>query len=200
MNQDENIAKKNAEIYNDPQLNRLRRAEREVTDPAWIKALLHRGAYGVIATAAGEQPFLNAHNYVYDEAQNCLYFHRSPVGRTSANLERNPRVCYLVAEMGRMYAGKRACNFGVEYRSVIIFGAARRVDDKEAAHALRLLLDKYAPHLEFGVDYQGFDPSQLDDVAVYRLDIQSWSGKARQLPDDHPAAYDYQEERRKKIR
>ncbi len=198
MNRDEKIAQKNAEIYNDPQLNRIRRKEREVTDESWIKALLHRGAFGVIATAAGEQPFLNAHNYVYDEAQNCIYFHRSPVGRTSANLERNPRVCYMVAEMGRMYAGKRARDFGVEYRSVVVFGEARRVEAQEAAHALRLLMEKYAPHLEFGVDYQGFDPPQPDDVAVYRVDIQSWSGKARELPEDFPTAYDYEEARQKK--
>lgn len=193
MNRDEEIARENAKIYNDPRLNRVRRKEREVTDPAWIKALLHRGAFGVIATAAGDQPFLNAHNYVYDEAQNCIYFHRSPVGRASANLERNPRVCYQVAEMGRLYAGRRARDFGVEYRSVVIFGAARRVGVEEATHALRLLLDKYAPHLEYGVVYEGFDPLQPDEVAVYRVDIESWSGKARELPEDHPGAYEYEE-------
>lgn len=193
MNRDEEIARKNAEIYNDPRLNRVRRKEREVTDPAWIKALLRRGAFGVIATAAGDQPFLNAHNYVYDEAQNCIYFHRSPVGRTSANLERNPRVCYQVAEMGRLYAGRRARDFGVEYRSVVIFGTAHRAEAQEAAHALRLLMDKYAPHLEYGVDYEGFEPLQPEEVAVYRVDIESWSGKARELPEDHPGAYEYEE-------
>ncbi len=191
MNRDERIARKNAEIYADPQINRVRRADREVTDEAWIKDLLRRGAFGVLATTAGEQPFLNAHNYVYDEAQNCIYFHRSPVGRTSANLERNPRVCYQVAEMGRMYAGKRASDFGVEYRSVIIFGTARRVDAQEADHALRLFMGKYAPHLEYGVDYEGFDLPQLEDVAVYRVDIESWSGKKRELAQDHPGAYEY---------
>jgi uncharacterized protein len=193
MNRDEKIAKKNAEIYNDPQLNRVRRKERTVTDDDWIKALLQRGAFGTIATVAGEQPFMNAHNYVYDEARNCLYFHRNPVGRTSANLERNPRVCYQVAEMGRMYSGKSAQNFGVEYRSVIVFGTAHLVETEEAAHALRLLMEKYAPHLEFGVDYEGFNPHCPQDAAVYRVDIESWSGKANEVADDRPGLYDYQE-------
>jgi hypothetical protein len=82
MARDEKIAKKNAEIYNDPQLNRVRRKERAVTDDAWIKALLRRGAFGTIATVAGEQPFMNAHNYVYDEGRNCIYFHATRASAT----------------------------------------------------------------------------------------------------------------------
>jgi uncharacterized protein len=196
MNRDEKIAKKNAEIYNDPRLNRVRRKENAVADGAWIKALLHRGAFGTIATAAAEQPFLNSHNYVYDESRHCIYFHRNPVGRTSANLERNRRVCYQVAEMGRMYSGKSVQDFGVEYRSVIIFGTAQRVDEEEARHALRLLMDKYAPHLEFGVDYEGFNAHCPQDAAVYRVDIESWSGKANEAADDRPGLYDYSQVRK----
>lgn len=185
---DELIASKNEEIFTDPQLNQVRREQRAVADDSWIKALLRGGAFGTLATAAGEQPFLNAHNYVYDEAQNCLYFHRSPVGRTSANLEHNPRVCYQVVEMGRMYVSSEPLNFSVEYRSVIVFGSAHRVGEEEASRALRLLLVKYAPHLEFGVDYPA-SAAQCPTAAVYRVDIESWSGKVNEVAADHPGAY-----------
>jgi nitroimidazol reductase NimA-like FMN-containing flavoprotein (pyridoxamine 5'-phosphate oxidase superfamily) len=195
MSRDQSISRKNKAIYQDPQINRVRKEELAVDDEAWIKALLHRGAYGTIATAAGAQPFLNAHNYVYDESQNCIYFHRNPVGRTSANLEVNPQVCYQVVEMGRMYAGKNALDFGVEYRSVVVFGTARRVELEEAAHALRLLMQKYAPHLEFGVDYAAFEPQCPNAAAVYRVDITQWSGKKSEVTADHPGAYDYLEKR-----
>jgi hypothetical protein len=188
MPNDEIIAQKNEEIFTDPQLNQLRRDERGVHDDGWIKALLLRGAYGTLATAAGEQPFLNAHNYVYDEAGHCIYFHRAPTGRTSANLEHNPRVCYQVVEMGRMYVNSEPLNFSVEYRSVIVFGTAHRVGEEEASRALRLLLVKYAPHLEFGVDYPA-SAAQCPSAAVYRVDIESWSGKMNQVAADHPGAY-----------
>jgi uncharacterized protein len=182
---------KNNAIYEDAEINRVRCKEMAVIDEDWIKALLRSGAFGTIATSAGEQPFLNTHNYVYDETQNCLYFHRNPVGRTSANLERNPRVCYQVVEMGRMYGGSRALDFGVEYRSVVIFGIAHRVDPEEAAYALQLLMQKYASHLKFGVDYQAFEPQCPKAAAVYRVDIERWSGKKKEVPADHPGAYDY---------
>ena len=186
----EQTTRKNEEIYTNPQLNQVRREQRAIEDDGWIKALLRGGAYGTLATTAGEQPFLNPHNYVYDETQNCVYFHRSTTGRTSANLEHNPRVCYQVVEMGRMYVSHDPLNFSVEYRSVIIFGTARRVEPEEASRALRLLLEKYVPHLQFGVDYPA-SAAQCPSAAVYRVDIESWSGKRNEAPADHPGAYAY---------
>jgi len=114
MYRDALIAHKNEQIYYNPQLNQVRREELAVNDGIWIEDLLHRGAFGTLATAAGEQPFLNTHNYVYDDANHCIYFHRDPAGRTSANLERNPRACYQVVEMGRMYGSSDALDFGTD--------------------------------------------------------------------------------------
>ncbi len=195
MTRKDHIAAQNAEIAASRDFAHVRRPANAVTDQAWIKELLHRGATGILATVAGAQPFINVHNYVYSEADHCLYFHRDPIGRTSANLERNRRVCYTVHEMGRMYAGKDALEFGVEYRSVVIFGTARRVELEEAARALRLLMEKYAPHLEFGVDYTAFKPQCPAAAAVYRVDIESWSGKRNEVAPDHPGAYWYEQER-----
>jgi uncharacterized protein len=191
MKRDELIAQKNEEIFSSEEIQRVRRSEAAVNDEAWMRGLLKRGPFGTMATAAGEQPFLNTHTYVYDEARNCIYLHRDPVGRTSANLERNPRVCYQVVEMGRMYSGPKALDFGVEYRSVVIFGTARQVELDEAAHALRLLMEKYAPHLKFGEDYEPFKPACPQAAAVYRIDIERWSGKRNEVAADHPGAYDF---------
>ena len=191
MSKEELVQRKNEEIYHSPNLNQVRRKSAAVCDEAWIKALLKRGAFGTLASTAGDQPFLNAHSYVYDEAKNCIYFHRDPIGRTSANLEHNPKVCYQVVEMGRNYSGRDALDFGVEYRSVVIFGTARRVELEEAAYALRLLMEKYAPHLDFGHDYTAFKPDCPQAAAVYRVDIEQWSGKKNEVAPDHPGAYNY---------
>jgi hypothetical protein len=193
MSKEAIIERENSKILGDPNIEHVRRKTAAVNDEAWIKSLLKRGAFGSIATAAGEQPFLNAHSFVYDEERHCIYFHRDPIGRTSANLERNPKVCYQVVEMGRNYAGKDALDFGVEYRSVVIFGRARRVDSEEAAYALRLLMEKYAPHLIFGVDYTPFKENCTNAAAVYKVEIERWSGKKNEVAGDHPGAYWFQE-------
>ena len=192
MTKQEAVSQKNEEIYASGDYARMRRLERLVTDDAWIKDLLRRGAVGVLATAAEDQPFLNTHNYVYDEAGHCIYFHRSPVGRTSANLERNPRVCYTVFEMGRMLSAADARKFSVEYRSVMIFGRAERVGREEAMHALQMLFDKYAPHLKPGVDYRPVTPECPESAAVYKIHIEQLSGKKNEVADDQPGAYRYE--------
>ena len=141
---DELIAQKNEEIYTDPQLNQVRREQRAIEDDGWIKALLRGGAYGTLATAAGEQPFLNPHNYVYDEAQNCLYFHRSRSG-APVPIWSITRGLLSGGGDGTDVRQHDPLNFSVEYRSVIIFGTAHRVGEEEASRALRLLLVKYVP-------------------------------------------------------
>lgn len=185
------IDRKNATIIAANDYTAVRRKVHEVTDPAWIKAVLHEGAFGMLATSHADQPFLNANNYVYDEAANVIYFHRSKVGRTSATLAQNPRVCYSVSEMGQLYSGASAMNFGVAYRSVIIFGTAALVDDQaEVQRALQMLMDKYAPHLTPGVDYENFTPRDAAATAVYKITIEQWSGKQRDLPADK-LTYDF---------
>ena len=69
-------------------------------------------------------------------------------------------------------------NFGVEYSGVVVFGRANIVTDiAEARHGMQLLLDKYFPHLQPGEDYEPAADRDLRNTAVYRIDIESWSGK-----------------------
>jgi hypothetical protein len=191
MKKEEDVFQQNEAIYASQDYARVRYKKRVVNDEAWMKSLLHRGAVGVLATSAGDQPFLNTHNYVYDEAGHCIYFHRSPVGRTSANLEHNPRLCYTVFEMGRMYAHAEAEDFSVEYRSMVIFGKAQRVGPEEAARALQMLVDKYAPHLKSGEAGGYLDLECMKTVAVFKIKIEQWSGKKNEFAPDKPGVYEY---------
>ena len=166
-------------------LTEMRRKDRQVTDEAWMKALLHRGAFGTLGTCRDGQPFLNTNNYVYDEPGHAIYFHRAKTGRTSENLAHNPRVCYTVSEMGRILPSDKAIDFGVEFRSVVIFGTAELVEDEgEKARVLQMLLSKHAPHLKPGTDYRPPQPDEIKRTAVYKIPIEQWSGKQEEKGDD----------------
>jgi hypothetical protein len=54
-----------------------------------------------------------------------------------------------------------------------------------------LLLDKYAPHLKPGRDYRPIVDAELARTAVYRIQIESWSGKRKQATPDFPGAFYY---------
>ncbi len=172
-------------------LNKIRRRER-VRDDEWIRQFLLAGAMGTMATAVDGQPFLVTRNYAYDQAQRAVYLHGAQKGRTYENVRINNRVCFSVSEMGRLLPADEALEVGVEFAGVVLFGRVHIVEDPtEAHHGLQLLLDKYFPHLKPGADYAPINPEALKITAVYRIDIESWSGKARAAASDFPGAFTF---------
>jgi nitroimidazol reductase NimA-like FMN-containing flavoprotein (pyridoxamine 5'-phosphate oxidase superfamily) len=171
----------------------VRRADRAVEDEAWIKEMLHRAAMGTLATVFDGQPFINMNLFVYDETAHCIFMHTARYGRTQVNIEAAERVCFSVSEMGRLLPADRAFDFSVEYSGVVVFGQAIIVQDEtEKFHAMQLLMNKYAPHLEAGEDYQLPVADELKRTAVYRIAVKEWSGKRKTAPEDFPGAYLYQ--------
>ena len=174
--------------------HQVRRRDRAVEDEAWIRAMLHRVPVGALATLHNGQPFINSNLFVYDEEEHCIYMHTARVGRTQANVERERAVCFSVSEMGRLLPAAEALQFSVEFAGVTVFGTATIIDEQEeASYALQRLLDKYAPHLRPGRDYRPIVPEELARTAVFRIAIEAWSGKKKQVEPDFPGAFRYED-------
>ena len=179
--------KKPAEAINQP----LRKDRAK--DDAWIGAYLKKVPFGMLATDYEGQPFIKPTLFVFDESEQAIYIHGALVGRMRTNLELNPRVSFCVAEMGRLLPADTAMEVGVEYASAVVFGTAEVLTNAdEAQHGLQLLLDRYFPQLKPGVDYREILPQELDITAVYRIKIESWSGKEEHARPDFPDAFTYQ--------
>ncbi len=161
-------------------LTKMRRKDRAITDDNWIIALLNRAGYGVLATCKDGQPFTVARNFSYDAEKHAIYFHGARKGRTFEQAEGGRKANLNVSEMGDWLTAKRAMNFGVEYKGVVVFGKLSIVEDTdEAKHALQLLMDKHFPELKPDVDYEATTDIDLKVTAVIRMDIDSWSGKEK---------------------
>ena len=172
--------------------NAVKRSDREVTDETWIRALLHRAPVGYLATVHHDQPFINSNIFVYDEAAHAIYMHTARLGRTQGNVDQHEKVCFTVTEMGRLLPADVALEFSVEYAGVVVFGTAVIIQEQqEAIDALQLLMDKYAPHLTPGQDYRPPVAEELKRTAVYRIHIDKWSGKKKEVAPDFPGAYLY---------
>lgn len=190
----------------------VRRQDRAVDDEGWITAFLQRAPVGILATASDGQPFINSNLFVYDPAAHAVYLHTARTGRTRANIEAGSvgpsaelhtdqpelaKVCFHVYEMGRLLPADTALEFSVEYGGVTIFGRGQVIDDSdEARHGLQLLLDKYFPHLHPGQDYRPITGDELARTAVYRIDIDAWSGKRKAVAEDFPGAFWFGEAQR----
>jgi nitroimidazol reductase NimA-like FMN-containing flavoprotein (pyridoxamine 5'-phosphate oxidase superfamily) len=158
----------------------LRRSDRDA-DETWIRSFLHESAVGVLATVCDGQPFVNSNIFVYDEDRHAIYLHTARTGRTRDTVEANPKVAFTVYETGRLLPAEEALEFN---------------DPDEAEGGLQLLLDKYAPHLRPGRDYRPITAGELKRTNVFRLDIESWSGKRKCVEQDFPGAYRYEDRKR----
>lgn len=168
---------------------RVRRRDRALEDE-WIVSALRRAPWGFLATVSDGQPFLNSNLFVYDADRHAIWMHTARLGRTRSNLDRDDRVCFAVATMGRMLPADEALEFSVEYAGVTVFGRGHVVEDPaEKERGLQLLMDRYAPHLRPGRDYRPIVPEELKRTAVYRIDIEAWSGKRKQAEPDFPGAF-----------
>lgn len=147
-------------------------------DDEWIRAFLHHAAVVHIATRWDDQLFVTPSNFYFDEAGNRLIFHSNIAGRLRANIERHPRLCAEVSEMGRLLPSNVALEFSLQYRSVMVFGTAQIIENAaEQARLLHLLIGKYFDQLRVGADYRPATEKELKRTTVYGLNIESWSGK-----------------------
>jgi hypothetical protein len=147
-------------------------------DDDWIRDLLRRGKVAHIGTRWEDQPFVTPTNYYFDEASRRLIFLSNIAGRLRANIERHPRVAAEVSEMGRLLPSNIALEFSLQYRSVMVFGEARLIQDvTEQQTLMHALIAKYFPEMELGKDYRPAAEVELKRTTVYGLEIESWSGK-----------------------
>ncbi len=170
----------------------LRRRDRG-RDDRWVVQFLERAAYGFLATVDTEgQPFLNSNLFVFDGSagRRRIYLHTHRTGRTRSNMEAGDRVAFSAVAMGRLLPALEALEFSVEYAGMVAFGRGRVVEDLEECHrAMQMLLDKYAPHLKPGQDYRPSTDDELARTSVYRIDVETWSGKQKAAPEDFPGAF-----------
>lgn len=176
-------------------LNAVRRRDRGVDDEAWLRGKLDGAAFGVLAMADADQPLVNVNLFGFDADRRAIYMHTARLGRTRDVIDKNPKVCFVVAHVGRLLPADEALEFSVEYESVVVFGHASVVEDPdEARHGLQLLLDRYAPHLRPDRDYRPITSEEIRRTSVFRVDIESWSGKRKTADTEFPGAFRFGEE------
>ena len=144
----------------------------------WIRGFLQRGEIARIASRWDLQPFITPTTYFYDEAGHRIIFHSNITGRIRANIDRHPEVCVEISEMGKYLPSNVALEFSLQYRSVIVFGKARVIEDQnEQRQVLHKLIAKYFGKMKINQDCRA-----ATDVVALRIDKDSFW----QLLDERP--------------
>ena len=149
----------------------MRRQDKEMKDPALIRATLEEALVCRVAMVDGDRPYLLPLSFVV-EGDN-LYVHSAAHGRKLDILRRNPHVCFEVDADAQVVPARAPCDVGMRFRSVIGFGEVTFVEDvAERTRVLRLFILKYTP--------KGSTEMPAHEIAktvVWRIAIDRLTGK-----------------------
>jgi nitroimidazol reductase NimA-like FMN-containing flavoprotein (pyridoxamine 5'-phosphate oxidase superfamily) len=161
----------------------------------WIKTFLHCAPFGILAVVNEGLPRVFVSLFGYDEAAHAIYMRPDVRGRAGASIKAGQQVSFTVGEMGRILPADTAIDFGIEHASVTVCGHASMIQKTDrACHALQLILNKYAPHLCPGQDYQPICAEDIQKANVLCIHIDSWNGLKNEALADFPRAYHYVEQ------
>jgi len=148
----------------------MRRKEKEITDPALIDDILHRAQVLRLAMARDNQPYIVPLCFGYEA--RCIYAHAAREGMKLDFLRENAAVCFECEVDVELIAAEKSCNWGIKYQSVIGFGRAEIVDDRqEKHHACDIIMRHYAKQ------FSGYDDSAIDKIVIIKIKIDSLTGK-----------------------
>ncbi len=145
--------------------------------------LLKKAKYGRLATSdENQQPYITPVNHVLIKEK--IYFHCGFKGQKINNIGANPKVCFEVSKLGKLYVASLAKNFSNRFWSVLVFGKASQVKNENLKlKVLNEIMEKYAP----GYNY---DPLTIEDtkiVNIVEITINKISGKVSVDPPSQSA-------------
>jgi nitroimidazol reductase NimA-like FMN-containing flavoprotein (pyridoxamine 5'-phosphate oxidase superfamily) len=150
----------------------MRRADRQVTDPDAIGAVLDAGEVLYLAMTDEGAPYVVPLNYGWDGSN--VWVHCAEEGLKLDILARDPRVSFAVASEARVVPGK-GCGWTTKFRSVVGFGAAVLVTgEEERLKGLAAVVSHYSHASE------SITSRQAKGCAVVRIDVESMTGKVRE--------------------
>jgi nitroimidazol reductase NimA-like FMN-containing flavoprotein (pyridoxamine 5'-phosphate oxidase superfamily) len=149
----------------------VRRHDREVESRQEIDEILHGAKVLHIAFAVDREPYVVPISFGYDGTS--LYIHTAKEGRKIDCIDANPRVCFQVERNVRMVTDSEdACAWSFVFESVIGHGVVSELSDPEKrSHGLNHIMRHYS-----GKEWE-FDPSALSNTRVWRIWIESVTGK-----------------------
>lgn len=104
-----------------------------------------------------------------------VYFHSGPEGKKLQALANNPNVCiaFSTDHLLRWQNSDVACSYSMKYRSVLIHGSVKFIENpEEKMDALNVIMKQYTDE-----DYKYSAPA-VENVCVFSVDAEIVEGRA----------------------
>lgn len=155
-------------------------AERTVPDRS--SEFLAQGHVAHIGFVQEGLPYVIPVLYQYSpERPDRLYVHGGLTSRMIRHLATGVALCATVTELDGLVYSRDARYHSANYRSVMCFGRAHRVEDEAEKQAIfQAMTSRYFPGRTAGVDYAAAPKSHLDATPVLEIVIERISAKMRE--------------------
>ena len=148
----------------------MRRKDKEITDKKEIEKILKKSQICHIAMVDKEKPYIVPMNFGYEN--KTLFFHSALEGRKINLIKKNPNLCFEVDQVVQFKKAKIACDWSIEYKSVIGEGRAQLLyDPEEKREGLNIIMAQYS-----GRTFE-YPSEMLEKTLVIKLEIDKMTGK-----------------------
>jgi hypothetical protein len=155
----------------------VREPQRAVYDRDAAYKILDEAFICHVGFAVDGQPFVIPTGF--GRVDDNLYIHGSAASRMLRNLDQGIAVCVTVTLLDGLVLARSIFNHSMNYRSVVVLGTARAVEDPaEKLEALRLLSEHILPGR--WADSRQPNQKELKATLVMKLPIEEFSAKVRQ--------------------
>ena len=157
--------------------------ERAVSDVDTLHAVLDAGLVAHVSVCDDEgQPFVLP--VAYARWDDEVIFHGSTASRLFRGLAAGQPTCLTVTRLDGLVLARSAFESSMNYRSVMVLGSARQLDDDDKYEALRRVSDHLLPHR--WDDIRPPSPKELAATLVLALSLTECSVKIREGGPEDP--------------
>jgi uncharacterized protein len=165
-------------------VNRVKRLhERGSYDRVTVHTLLDASMLAHIAYVIDGRPFCTP-TLFWREGER-LYWHGSSASRMLRSVSDRQHVCLTASHLDSLVLARSGFNHSVDYRSVMAFGEARMVEDKEEKEgALVAMVDRFYPGRTAGLRKMTAQEFKATRVIVMEIETASAKVRAKGIGDD----------------
>ena len=164
-----------------------REPERGRYDRETIDAILDEALYCHLGFVVDGQPYVIP--TLHARQGDLVYVHGSSASRMLRHAASGAPMCLTVTLLDGLVLAKSVFNHSIDYRSVIVLGVARQVEDEEKREAFRLFTEHVAPGR--WEEARQPTPLELKATAILALPLDEASAKVRTgPPEDEPEDVD----------
>jgi uncharacterized protein len=147
-------------------------------DQATVHAILDAGYLCHVAFTVDDQPFVIP--TIYGRRGESIYLHGSPASRMLKNLAQGIKASLSVTHVDGLVLARSAFHHSLNYRSVVVFGRATRVEGAEKEQGLLTISEQVLKGR--WQEVRKPNAKELNATLVLRLNMESASAKNRTGP------------------